>query len=108
MTDAELGTRIVQAVERLKRAKAEAAALWTDATEKRAALREAGDSAGHLMHDPERGRLALHSTGEAAKAWPSFEEVAAAFKRHHEKDAEVDELRDAVKKMTGLDRELLS
>ena len=96
-----------QAVERLKRAKAEAAALWTDATDKRSALQRADDNARHLVHEPGQG-LVLHSTGKAAEPWPAFEEVAAAFKRHGEKEAEVDELREAVKRMTGLDRDLLS
>lgn len=107
MTDAELGARIVLAVERLKRAKAEAAALWADATDKRSALQAAAENARHLMHEPGRG-LVLHSTGKAATAWPAFEDVAAAFKRHGDKEAEVEELRKAVKKMTGLDRDLLS
>ena len=107
MTDAELGARIIQAVERLKRAKAEAAALWTDATDKRAALQAAAEDARHLMHKPGHG-LVLHSTGKPMRRWPAFEEVADAFKRHEEKEAEVAALREAVKKMTGLDRDLLS
>ena len=108
MTDAELGTRIVEAVDRLKRAKAEMAALWSDVTSKRSALQAAGDSARHLMHEPGRG-LVLHNTGKGrAEQWPAFEEMTVAYRRHNEKAAEVKELREAVKNMTGLDGELLS
>lgn len=107
MTDEQLGVRILQAVESLKRAKAELEALAADLRTKQAALAGAGDLVGDLEVD-DRGRLVRHSSGGAVEAWPTFDDLSATHRQHREKSAEVARLRDSVKRMTGLDQDLLS
>ena len=107
MTDAELGTRIVQAVERLKRAKAELAALFAEAEEKQQALQAAGEFAMFLTCEGGRG-MARRDKAVAVEPWPAFEELCAVLQRQADKREEVAGLQKAVRDMSGLDRDLLS
>lgn len=106
MTDAELGTRIVDAVRRLKRAKAELAALLSEALEKRKALEDAGKFALHLTCEG-GGGMVRHDKRADVTPWPSVEEMRGILERCEAARDEVAALQKAVRDMTGLDRELL-
>ena len=107
MTDAELGTRILQAVDRLKRAKAELAAVFSEALEKKKTLEDAGKFALFLTCEGGRG-LVRQDKREAVKPWPAVGELRDILQRCEDARVEVAALQKTVKEMSGLDRDLLS